>query len=151
MLGNLYQYRDGRYMVRFRSICKRFKDKKEAERFLTGLRYEVDKGSFDPRDYQRDKPLGFEILIQKYLDRKKDLKSIGKVKYHLSMAISYFHNKNVKEIGYGELEDFLYSLSPALSSKTRKNVMDSLFMRFSNGSRTWSVIGIRCIGCRNSP
>ncbi len=129
MLGNIYEYKRGHYMVRFKSICKRFKSKQEAERFLTGLRYETDKGTYDPRDYSKDKPLGFEYLVESYLERKQ-VKSKGKIKYHLNMAIDNFHNKNVKDIGFGELEDFLFSLPDHLSSKTKKNIMDSLHAFF---------------------
>ncbi|MBW2105503.1 MAG: hypothetical protein JRI26_05630 [Deltaproteobacteria bacterium] len=129
MKGNIYEYESGRYMVRFQSICKRFRDKREAERFLTGQRYEVDKGSFDPRDYSKDKPLAFESLVEKYLERKK-VKSIGKIKYHLSMAVNYWQDNNVKDISYGELEDFFYSLPDTLSSKSKKNIMDSLHAFF---------------------
>jgi hypothetical protein len=54
-----------RFVVRFgRSITKRFSDYHEAERFLTGLRFENDKGTFDVRDYRKDNPLGFENLVR---------------------------------------------------------------------------------------
>ena len=50
MKGSIYPYKKG-YMVRFgRDVSKWFKSNEQAERFLTGLRYEVDKGTFDIRD-----------------------------------------------------------------------------------------------------
>ena len=45
MKGNIYENR-GRFIVRFgRDITKSFKTLQEAERFLTGLRFENDKGT----------------------------------------------------------------------------------------------------------
>jgi hypothetical protein len=44
---------DDKFYVHFgRSITKRFSEYHEAERFLTGLRFENDKGTFDVRDYR---------------------------------------------------------------------------------------------------
>ncbi len=129
MKGNIYQYQPGKFMVRFQNICRRFGGKAEAERFLTGLRYEMDKGTYDPRDYCKDRPLGFENLVEKYLSRKQ-VKSIGNIKYHLSMAIQQFHTTNIKDIGYGELQDFFHSLPDHLASKTKKNILDSLHAFF---------------------
>jgi len=65
MKGRIYPTRDG-FIVRFgRDISKWFKHEVEAERFLIGLRYETDKGTFDPRDYKGDKPLAFCNLADK--------------------------------------------------------------------------------------
>ena len=65
----------GRFRVQFgRRTRKRFSVYREAERFLDGLRWEVDQGTFDPRDYRTDYPLGFEALAQKWL-RLKRMKS----------------------------------------------------------------------------
>ena len=55
MRGNIYPTKDG-FVVRFgRDISKWFKHKNQAERYLTGLRYETDRGTFDIRDHQKDK------------------------------------------------------------------------------------------------
>ena len=53
------------------SISKWFKYQDAAERFLTGLRYEKDQGKFDARDYRSDRPMAFDILAEKYLNRKE--------------------------------------------------------------------------------
>ena len=46
----------GQFYVRFgRDVFKNFKDYFSAERFLNGLRYKTDEGSFDLRDYRHDK------------------------------------------------------------------------------------------------
>ena len=68
-----------RFKVKFgRKICRRFAgDYKSAQRFLNGLRFKNDEGTFDLRDYRKDNPLGFETLASKWLaQKKKDLKKI---------------------------------------------------------------------------
>lgn len=57
----------GRFLVVFgRDVRKRFTEYQKAERFLDGLRYEVDKGSFDARDYSSSDPLSFISLTDQY-------------------------------------------------------------------------------------
>jgi hypothetical protein len=73
MKERIHPTRDG-YVVRFgRDISKWFRDQSDAERFLTGLRYETDKGTFDPRDYARDKPLSFSNISDQYLKHKQQI------------------------------------------------------------------------------
>lgn len=120
MRGNIYRHGKG-YQVRFgRKICKYFTDLATAERFLNGLRYETDKGTFDVRDYQQGSPLGFETLSAAYLKLKKPKISD---RYYRSIAgtmretAAIWGNRNIKAIQYGEIEDYLSTL-PELSSKT---------------------------------
>ena len=71
MKGRIYKNK-GFYLVRFGcDLQKWFKQKAEAERFLTGIRYETDQGKFDPRDYAKDKPLAFSNLARQYVDFKR--------------------------------------------------------------------------------
>lgn len=71
MKGRIYPTRDG-YVVRFgRDVSKWFRDLPDAERFLTGLRYETDKGTFDPRDHAGNKPLSFFNLADQHLKHKQ--------------------------------------------------------------------------------
>jgi integrase len=94
---------------------------------LTGLRYETDKGSFDIRDYQKEQPLSFSNLTQKYIQYKKEeIRSWGKISYHLDYAKDFFKNQNIKNIAEGELEDFLHFLPEHLSGKTKKNIFTTL-------------------------
>ena len=130
MIGGIYKNR-GRgapFRVRFKGIHKRFWSEREAERFLNGLRFQDDNGTFDPRDWQRDQPLGFEYLSRKWLEIKgSEVKSIKAMENHMGYAWSYFGNRNIKEIDYPELEDFFRS--PALkhlSGKTRWNIRTTL-------------------------
>ena len=94
-----------------RSITKRFSDYHEAERFLTGLRFENDKGTFDVRDYRKDNPLGFENLANKWIEQKKQSKvkpkTIQSYTNFMNKAIEVWGQRNIKTIGTGEVEDFL--------------------------------------------
>jgi hypothetical protein len=55
------QIATGRFRVQFgRGTRKRFSVYRGAERFLDGLRWEVDQGTYDPRDYKINFPLGFQ-------------------------------------------------------------------------------------------
>lgn len=102
------------FRVKFgRKIARRFATYKEAERFLDGLRYEVDKGSFDPRDYQSDNPLGFANLAAQWLELKKQEVRPGSfknIRNYISKASDTWINRNIKSIQYAELEDFFHSL-----------------------------------------
>jgi integrase len=125
-----------RFKVKFgRIICRRFgSDYKAAARFLTGLRYKTDEGTFDPRDYRKDNPLGFETLAEKWLAVKKKevkLKSWNNLNNYMKRAISAWGSKNVKEIGYADIEDFLLEQTlterdTPISDKTRANIRSAL-------------------------
>lgn len=131
-------FRDGRPIVRFgRSVYKRCKSLQEAERFLTGLRFKSDEGTFDVRDYRKDQPLGFKNLAKGFISRKKaqGKRSWKKMEYHLNYAISYFDNQNIKEIGEGELEDFFLQLPSHLSGKTRYNIRATLHTLWRDAQR----------------
>lgn len=127
--------------VRFKEgVFKRFTEYEKAQRFITGLRYKYDEGSFDSRDYRKDNPLGFENLAAQYLETKKNgVKSFRTINYHMGKAIQYWGNKNIKEIQYADLEDFLlmkdrrageilknHKTGKPLSEKSRANVKATL-------------------------
>jgi hypothetical protein len=118
------QQANKRFRVKFgRGTSKRFGNYKEAERFLDGLRYEVDKGTFDSRDYQKGKPLGFTTLADKWLTQKKlevKPKSYNNLQNYMNKAKVAWGHLNIKSIEYGEIEDFLYSCQ--VSDKTRSNM-----------------------------
>ncbi len=121
-------------ILRFgREIKKRFSDYEEASRFLNGLRYKVDEGSFDVRDYQSGNPLGFSVLAGKYITHKEREVSqdrlakgtLAHIRYDLNKASEHFGVTSVREIGYAEIEDFLDGME-GLSSKTIQNVKANL-------------------------
>lgn len=126
------QQATGDFYVSFgRKVQKRFKDFLSAERFLDGLRYESDKGTFDFRDYQKCAPLGFRSLVEKYLTMKEQqikASSHREIKRFLFSAVAAWGDRNIKSIGFGDLEDFIFGY-PA-SSKTRANIKTCLHSFF---------------------
>jgi integrase len=121
------------HVVRFGNITKRFKSYQEASRFLTGLRFKIDENTFDERDYRRDNPLGFMNLSAKWLECKKDeikFRSWKNIENHIKLAATFFQDMNVKEIRYGNVEDFLKSIK-GLSDKTKHNILSTLHSFFA--------------------
>lgn len=117
-----------RFEVKIRGISRRFQNYDEAHRFLTGIRYKIDEGSFDKRDYQKENPLGFSNLIAKWLEYKKPYlvpKNYRNLVNYANKARSFFGDKNIKEIGYAELEDFIQAQSD-ISDKTKSNILSAL-------------------------
>jgi len=121
------------FKVRFgRGITKRFNNFQAAERFLDGLRYEVDKGSFDPRDYQAGNPLSFINLSRQWLTKKKQKlapRTYQGLEHIISVAQNFFGPENVKNIQFAQLEDFIDSLQ--VSDKTKSNYLSCLHNFFS--------------------
>ncbi|MDW7772522.1 MAG: site-specific integrase [Desulfobulbaceae bacterium] len=118
----------GRFRVTFgRSVRKRFESFIHAQRFLNGLRYKVDEGSFDHRDYLANNPLSFTSLSGQWLTRKEKQVSPGTyshLKNYIFVAQQFFGSRNVKEIQYAHLEDFIESLN--VSDKTKSNYLSCL-------------------------
>ena len=122
----------GRFGVHFgRSTKKRFYHFIEAERFLNGLRFHVDQGTYDPRDYRAENPLGLENLAKKWLEvKKKEVKdrSYSNLRNYMKKAVEAWGQKNIRTIGFGEIEDFLHSQS--VSDKTKSNMKSCLHSFF---------------------
>ena len=131
MIGRIYENRSGygaRWLVRFKDITRRFDDHRSAERFLTGLRFKTDEGTFDARDYSKERPLSFIALSEKWLARQATAgkRSIGHMRTHIHRAENFFGHTNVKEIGFGKLDDFVHSLPAELGDKTKANILATL-------------------------
>lgn len=122
-----------RFRVKFgRTTRKRFTDYKSAERYLDGLRWEVDQGTYDPRDYRSAYPLGFEKLAEKWLKVKENEvkpKSFNNLRNYMDRAIKAWGQMNVKAIGFGEIEDFLFDQD--VSDKTKANIKRCLHSFFT--------------------
>ena len=128
------------FKVKFKGIYRRFRDYESAQRWLVGLRFQHDQGSFDPRDYRTDNPLGFETLALKFLEIKRnEVNSYRHIANHMRKAIAYWGNTNIKDIRYAELEDFLgaktdrarailshHKTGLPVSAKTRANIKATL-------------------------
>jgi hypothetical protein len=136
MKGSIYPTKYG-YQVRFgRKIGKHFKTLAAAERFLTGLRYETDRGTFDLRDYRSNMPLGFSNLADKWLELKRQQvkpRSFNNLRNYIEKAAGIWGNANIKNIRYGHIEDFLFS--QPVSSKTCSNIKSCLHSFFKWVSR----------------
>lgn len=122
------------FKVRFgRGVTKRFKTYEQAERFLIGIRYKVDEGTFDERDYRRDHPLGFDNLAMKWIEHKEkqvkkgELKksTLNPIKNTFNKAIERWQNRNIKNIHFADIEDFLEE-QDHLSAKTVSNMRSHL-------------------------
>lgn len=131
------QQATGRFRVQFgRKNRKRFNTYQEAERFLDCLRWEVDQGTYDPRDYHHNHPLGFETLTKKWLEiKEKEVKrkSFNNLKNYMAKAIGEWGQCNIKSIGFGQIEDFLHSQE--VSDKTKSNMKSGLHSFFKWVSR----------------
>lgn len=116
------------FIVRFgRGLSKRFNAYLDAERFLSGVRYEVDTGKFDIRDYQHGSPLGFETLATRWRDKVEKEVRPGTFKgyrRYIKLAIEFWGQRNIKTIGYAAIEDFFESLD--LSDKSKYNIRSCL-------------------------
>ncbi|KFO67884.1 hypothetical protein ER57_08175 [Smithella sp. SCADC] len=121
------------FRVKFGKLQKRFRSYQDAQRTLTGWRFKTDELTFDERDYQPDNPLGFSNMSNKWLSYHS-----GKVKpgtrknliAHIRHAQEYFQNRNVKDLRYGDFEDFLQELTE-LSGKTKHNIMSTIHNFYS--------------------
>ena len=117
-----------------RNVSKRFSNYRylEAEQFLSGLRYKTIEGTFDSRDYRKENPLGFETQSLKWLAIKKQKtkpNTYRNLKRDIYKAIKCWGQMNIKVIGYGEIEDFLYGLQ--VGKKTRYNTWSCIHDFFS--------------------
>lgn len=134
MIGSVRNYPGRGWVVQFydpkagKKIFKTFKLKEDAETFQASLVVRRKEGSLDSRDYAKSNPLGFRNQAETWLSyRKAKVRDIGHLQAHMAKAIGFFGgDRNIKEIGFAELEDFLHSLPEALSSKTRKNIFITL-------------------------
>jgi integrase len=118
----------GEFYVKFgRDINKRFPTYERSIRFLTGLRYEVDREKFDPRDYQSSNPLSFDNLATRYLEFKKNqnLASFYHIEQYINLAVEKWRDRNIKTIRKKDIREFLYGI-PKISEKTRANYAATL-------------------------
>jgi integrase len=125
---NHLDHQASRFRVYFKGVTKRFSSYQEASRHITGLRFETDNGKFDPREYRKSKPLGFENLATQWLKLKEQevkKSSYRKIADHLHKACKFWGNTSIKELGFKEVQLFLLSLG-TLSDKTKHNHLSSV-------------------------
>ncbi len=115
-----------KFTVRFgRDIQKQFSNYQNAAQFLNGIRFKTSEGTFDFKDYKAEKPYSFINLSNKYLNKKRNLKSFKDKKRHIVVAQEYFGERNIKEITGADVEDYLFSIEN-ISEKTRANYKSSI-------------------------
>lgn len=120
-----------RFKVRFGNLTKRVHSYDKAQRILTGFRFKTDEKTFDERDYKRDNPLGFTKLSEKWLSYHLEEVRAGSqknLKTHIRHAQNYFQNRNVKDLRYGDFEDFLKTVT--LSDKSKHNILSTVHQLF---------------------
>ncbi len=125
------QCRATRHKVIFGSITKRFKSYDDADRFLNGVRFKTDEKTFDARDYQKDNPLSFSNTADKWLSYHSTEVRAGTRKNlvsHIRHAKNFFGNRSIRDIQYGDLEDFVHSLT--LSDKSKHNILSTVHVLF---------------------
>lgn len=118
-----------RYIVRFNQTTKRFTNYQQAAQFLNGLRFEMAKGTYDPRDYRADFPLGFRAQSEKWLDVKRlqvKASSWRNLRNYIQKAVAAWGDTNCKEINYGHIERFLLVEGGFQNDKTRHNARSAL-------------------------
>jgi integrase len=111
--------------VKFRGVSRRFENYSEATRFLTGLRFKIDEGVFDAREYRQHNPLGFETLALKWLQiRKSEVgpEGISENTYRalregIEKGIAAFGNQSIKHFRLIDFQIFLAGLNVRAKSK----------------------------------
>lgn len=134
MKGGIYpnkQKYGAKWIARYPGgIWRRFNDYTDAENFLIALNFKAQEGTLDPRDYQRDMPLGFENLSSQWLAVKEaeGLRCLSNPRRHIRYAVKHFGNINIKSIEYGHLEDFFVWMrrTTDLSNKSLHDIRTTL-------------------------
>lgn len=135
------QYRATRFFLRFKRTYLNFKEYRDAERFLTGLRWASDQKVYDQRDYQKSNPLGFTNLYKDFIRDKTTISTNkhgqteskikkGTRKNHAAYGralCAFFQDRNIKEIADadGLIADFFNSLTQ-IGNKTKWNYRSHL-------------------------
>lgn len=138
-----------RFKVRFgRCVTKRFRSYQEAERFLDGLRFKVDEGTFDERDYSKGNPHGFQSLAETWLKIKQltsnSPNTFRNINREIIRAVKVWGQRNIKSIDDVEIDDFLFSIE-GISEKSRSNIRSVLHDFF-----TWACKRLK-IECPTFP
>lgn len=114
----------GNYYVKYgAAIRKRFAEFKDAEVFLTGLRFKDSEGTLDVRDYAAEKPLAFSNLVELYLKEKTRLKTYRDIERMLFSAVDEWGDRNIKTIARADIKTWLAKVP---NEKTRANYRSAL-------------------------
>jgi len=105
-----------------------------AARLLNHVRFEIDRGIFDPKNYvKRDlRQLQFTNYYAAWFSRKQLEQERGQLSlsylqsvriYAHNYLMPFFQHKNIRDITAGMLEDFRNQLPPRLAPKTVANLL----------------------------
>ncbi len=111
------------FVVKFPGgIYHRHQSYENAGQSLNHLRYEkgMRRQRFNPDDYRTTKPHSFVVLAPKYLQTKAQLSNYSRIKTIIEAAADHFGLTNIRDIGRGELEDYIRGME-GISEKTRFN------------------------------
>ncbi len=116
-----------------------------AARLLNHVRFEIDRGAFDPKNYvKRDlRQLQFANYFEAWYKRKAQEQERGQISLSylrscrtwFARLMPFFGLVNIREINEGKLEDFVLSLPPELSPKTVSNILGVLHKILSDAHR----------------
>jgi len=150
-----------RLFVKFKKTFLNFTNFEAAEQCLNGLRWNVYRRVYDPRDYQKNNPLGFTNLYKQFwadktitstnrqgeTERKIKAGSIKNYKKYGEVFCNYFQNTNIKEIAENEsmISDCLNKLT-TIGNKTKWNYSSHLNDFFTwvwkKNRKSFAVAGI---------
>ncbi len=122
-----------------------------ASRLLNAIRYEVDQGKFDPREYvsQGHLSLMFANYAREWLQRRELEYERGHIvkSYLIEMRdyvrryyLPFFAKFNIRDIREGHIEDFRNWLPPHLSAKTIHNILGILHKLFKDAFRRKDIL-----------
>ncbi|SDL54121.1 Phage integrase, N-terminal SAM-like domain [Geoalkalibacter ferrihydriticus] len=129
--AHLNQRASGRFRVAFgRGVIRRAKTYEEAVRFLNGMRYEEDRGTFDPQDYASGQPLAMCNALNAWLEEKSYEIQKGTLKSYrpaIRRFSEFFQYTNIKLIRLPGLKKYvLWAKQQGLSEKTIFNDINCL-------------------------
>jgi integrase len=126
-------------------------DLERAERLLTALRHEIDKGGFDPKNYQSHelKSLQFGNYCREWLSRRRREFDKGLISqgYFIEIAayarryfLPFFDRKSIRDLREAHIEDFRDSLPDHLSHKSISNILGVLRKLFRDAYRRKDIL-----------
>jgi len=120
-----------------------------ASRLLNHVRFEIDRGIFDPKNYvKRDlRQLQFGNYAEVWMARKQQEQARGQLsrsylrscRTWLNRLNQYFRYTNIREITGGRIEDFLLTLPPTLAPKTVSNILGILHKILADARRRQDI------------
>lgn len=122
-----------------------------AQRLLNAIRYEIDQGKFDPKEYiQKEiKSYRFENYIQEWLARREQECERGHISksylteirdYVRRYYIPFFGKMNIRDLREGHIDDFKNWLPQHLSPKTVYNIIGILHKFFKDAFRRKDIL-----------